>query len=347
MTDPIDSYVASLRRELRGVPDAGDIVSELEDHLREAADALVLGGSPSHLAAREAVQRFGRPGLVARSIRAARLQPSHRDPAPVRRWVFGLTECLLILAALSATAALYLHWLPCGGDAITPTRIQDACLTRMDTSWAFPFAPEAGERGLVTDAFRLAALLLLTLGWSALTFGQPWRPLVRLVVALPILPLLTMAADTAWLMADPAAEPHWWTEAAATAMDLFALAAFGAGVILAAPLHERTDRHGQPVPIRAAISYGSFRWRVALLLCAVSATSRLRAYFEYFTFAGFSDLNWDTPPGTGYLIAGSIAVCALSSLLLGLFARRPQPLDESVEPSRPEAPALVIPEGAR
>lgn len=340
MTDPIDSYVASLRRELRGVPDAGDIVSELEDHLREAAEALTATGCAPQVAARESVQRFGRPALVARSVRAAHHHPSDRDPTPARRWVFGVTEGLLILAAVAATAAIYLHWSPCGGDAITPDEIQSACLARMDAAWAFPFAPEAAERSLATDGLRLGALLLLTLAWSLVSLCQPWRPLVRLVVALPVLPLLVMAADTAWLITHPAAESHRWARDAPVVMDLCAVAAFVAIVMLAAPLHHHGDRPGHPLPAKASISYGSFRWRAALLLLGVSAASQLRSYLEFFAVVGFSDLNWDTPPGTGYFTAASIAACAIGSLLAGRFARRPQPLGDDAEPSYRGSPTL-------
>ena len=346
MKDPIDKYVATLRHELAGVPSSEDVLSEMEDHLRETSDALLATGCPPQLANREAVQRFGRPGLVARSVRAAHRRPSDRDPAPARRWVFTLTESLLVLASLSALAAIYLHWLPCGGDAITAGRIANACLSRMDTAWAFPFAPEAGERGLVTDILRLTALLSLALGWSALTFGQPWRPLVRLTVALPIVPLLAMAADTAWLMIHPAAEPHWWAYAAASAMDLTAAAAFFALLMLAAPLDVRVGLGPRSSSHAASISYGSFRWRAALLLVGVSATSYLRTTPESIVLF-FSDLNWDTPPGTGYLTAGSIAVCAIGSLFAGRFARRPQAFEESTAPANPDVSGWAISGGAR
>lgn len=341
MSDPIDDYLASLRHELRGVPDADDIVSEMEDHLREAADVAASTGSPTQLAARVAVQRFGRPGQVARSVGAAQLQPSDRDPAPVRPWVFGLTEGLLILAALSAATAIHLHWLPCGGDATAPMRIHDACLARMDTGWAFPFAPEASERSPATDGFRLAGLLLLALAWSVFSLCHPWRRRVRWVIALPALPLLAMAADTAWLMTAPAAESQWWAENAPAALDLFTLASIATIVLAAAPLGERVaaaDRAAGPPPI----SYGSFRWRGVLLLMAVSAPSFLRAAVEYFTMAGFSEPNWDTPPGTGYLTAISIAAFAIGSLLTGRFARPPEVFGEDTDRSHPEAATPAI-----
>ena len=38
--DLIDSYLGELRRSLRTRPDVDDVVAEVQDHLREAADRL-------------------------------------------------------------------------------------------------------------------------------------------------------------------------------------------------------------------------------------------------------------------------------------------------------------------
>ena len=47
MNDPIDEYSAAVRSELAGVPGTDDLVAELEDHLRAAADKLMDGGRTS------------------------------------------------------------------------------------------------------------------------------------------------------------------------------------------------------------------------------------------------------------------------------------------------------------
>jgi hypothetical protein len=57
--DPIDAYLATLDRSLRGRPNRGRVLAETEDHLRESADALERSGMPAAAAAREAVSRMG------------------------------------------------------------------------------------------------------------------------------------------------------------------------------------------------------------------------------------------------------------------------------------------------
>lgn len=346
MTDPIDDYCRALRHELGTMPEAGDVVAEIEDHLRETTTMLVVAGTPDAEAARQAVDRCGRPGLVARSVRAIHQHPLDRDPAPVGRWVFGLAECLLLLAAIAAGAATQLHWQPCAGDAITPELIQDACLTQMDTSPAFPFIPEVAERSPAADGLRLAGLALMALAWTVVSILLPWRPRVRWAIALPVLPPLAMAADTLWLIADPTAQPQPWAEAASSMTELLAIPAFVVIVFLAAPL-DHADRTGAGRRPPASTSYGTFRWRAALLLLGVAATSQLRAVLEYAMIGSISGLNWDTPPGMGYLAAGCIALSAIASLLIGRFAPPPVALDGPAGTSRPERTALTVPGSAR
>lgn len=335
MNDPIDEYSAAVRSELAGVPGTDDLVAELEDHLRAAADKLMDGGRTSEDAAREAVDRFGSPALIGRRIRAEHGRPRAHDPAPGRRWPFTVAEILLIGAAVAAAIAIHAHWLPCGGDAITQDEISDACLTRMDTGWAFPFAPEAGERGLLADSSRLVALLMIALAWLSFAIGQLWRPRTRLLVALPVVPILAAAAHTAWLITHPSAEPQWWTGTFSFGLlvDALAMAAFVA-IINAPPygrLHETDQVRLKPV----TATYGTYRWRVALLLVAVSAPGFTRIFLEFSIMISISDLNWDTPPHTGYITAAFIGLPALASAFLGLTAwlrsRRGRPVP--AEPS--------------
>lgn len=320
MSDAIARYRAAIRAELAGVPGADDTVAELEDHLREATDALIARGRPPAVAAQESVERLGSPALIGRRIRAEHGRPRPHDPAPGHRWPFTVAEILLILAAVSAVAATYVHWLPCGGDAITPRAISDACLTRMDAAWAFPFAPEAGERDPLADGFRLVGLLLMALAWLVFTVGQPWRPLNRLVIALPIVPLLAMAADTASLMADPSAEPQWWAQTPILWV-VDGLAIFAMVAVIDAPPYGRPDRVERAIQPTASMTYDVFGWRVALLLLAVSAPGFSRFTLDFSIMVGISELDWDTPPGTGYLTAALLGAPALASAVLGIGDR--------------------------
>jgi hypothetical protein len=57
--DPIDAYLATLERRVRGRPDRDRLLAETEDHLRESAGDLESSGMSPAAAAREAVRRMG------------------------------------------------------------------------------------------------------------------------------------------------------------------------------------------------------------------------------------------------------------------------------------------------
>ncbi|HEX5558600.1 MAG TPA: permease prefix domain 1-containing protein [Gaiellales bacterium] len=59
--DPIDAYLATLERRVRGRPDRDRLLTETEDHLRESAGDLESSGMSPAAAAREAVRRMGAP----------------------------------------------------------------------------------------------------------------------------------------------------------------------------------------------------------------------------------------------------------------------------------------------
>lgn len=62
----ISAYLRELGYSVARLPDAGDLIAEAEDHLREAADRLVGDGRSASEAEAEAVARFGSAALVAK-----------------------------------------------------------------------------------------------------------------------------------------------------------------------------------------------------------------------------------------------------------------------------------------
>ena len=63
----IADYVAALAHELRRRSDREEILAETEDHLWLATDQLAASGLDPYAAERAAVERFGRPELLART----------------------------------------------------------------------------------------------------------------------------------------------------------------------------------------------------------------------------------------------------------------------------------------
>jgi hypothetical protein len=65
--DPIEAYLATLDRSLRGRPNRDRVLAETEDHLRESADHLQRSGMAPNAAAREAVTRIGEAEPLGRA----------------------------------------------------------------------------------------------------------------------------------------------------------------------------------------------------------------------------------------------------------------------------------------
>ena len=73
--DPVEAYLDQLLTHLRGsAHDVRRILSETEEHLRDATSELVAAGASEEEAQRRAVERFGHPRTVARRF-SARLAP--------------------------------------------------------------------------------------------------------------------------------------------------------------------------------------------------------------------------------------------------------------------------------
>jgi hypothetical protein len=54
----------------------------------------------------------------------------------------------------------------------------------------------------------------------------------------------------------------------------------------------------------------------------------------------FSERDWDTPPGTGYLTVGVITICAILTVIMTLLAPRRGAEDKS--PSDRESGSLTL-----
>jgi uncharacterized membrane protein len=73
--DPIERYLDRLLSELRGsTPEVRRILSEAEEHLRDATSELAAAGASEEEARRQAIKRFGDPREVARRF-STRLTP--------------------------------------------------------------------------------------------------------------------------------------------------------------------------------------------------------------------------------------------------------------------------------
>ena len=93
--DPIDTYLDELFARLRGSPtEVRRILSETEQHLREAAAETEARGVDPIAAQREAVERFGRPRDVAGEFRRS------KGFLPTVPTLAGLLESLAFLAMI-------------------------------------------------------------------------------------------------------------------------------------------------------------------------------------------------------------------------------------------------------
>src|SRR5436190_11734868 len=96
---PIDEYLDQLLCELQGhAPDVRRVLTEAEQHLRDAADDGVAGGLSAEEAERQAVERFGPARTVAH--RFAATAPLH----PRRATLTQLVMAMLLLGSIGMIA---------------------------------------------------------------------------------------------------------------------------------------------------------------------------------------------------------------------------------------------------
>jgi hypothetical protein len=213
-----------------------------------------------------------------------------------QRWPWLLTSVLLLAAAALAAWSTYLDWLPCRGSMLRGSIIQNyaynydggefsaACLRRMD-----------GEPG-PWRSVKVAAMALAGVAWLALVLGLRWRLRTKAVAALPGLVTLAVAGAGAI--------------GAGRGLDDSPLVRLIVTIELLAVVAVVAISAWQP-EVR-----GRGVLRLAVVLWGTTAFGVVHVIVEYMIMINFSDANWDTPPGTGYL---TVAVITLSAILTAIM----------------------------
>lgn len=237
-----------------------------------------------------------------------------------------VTELLLIAASGMVVWITYLGWVPCAGSMLEGTQFDpspyewtftEACHAAMDHGDGFPVSGWL-ESPLQQTVNGLNAIALLLLGVAWLTLVRSCRPrggVWLLLASLPGLLNLWAAGVAAFAVVWPPAE---FPAAASLAMLLLDIAGVVGVIVLLA------GSEIWPSPLRAI--------RVVLLALAATAGSFGHMLVDYAFMLDFSEANWDSPPGSGYLNAFSIALFAILSMILGALDRlrraRPERLVE-------------------
>lgn len=245
------------------------------------------------------------------------------------RQTFPITELLLLAASGVAVWVTQLGWVPCAGTMLEGTpfdatphdwNFTAACQAAMDHGDGFPISGWlASPLQQTVNGLNAVALLLLGLAWLFLVHRCQVRGRVRLVLAaLPGLLNLWLAAVAAAAFLWPPAEVPVAAALAILLMDI-------AGVVGALALFA-----DGATPLGAGSGV-----RVILLTLAVTAPSLGHILTDSMIMGTFSNANWDSPPGTGYLTAFSIALCSVLSVIVGAVGRR-----------RRRRPARLVPRSA-
>jgi hypothetical protein len=227
-----------------------------------------------------------------------------------------------MLAAAAATAwSTYLYWLPCRGTMLEGTLIHptvgdgrsyeeyekldpavkamlSACNRRMDG--------DTSEQAPWTSELLIFAMALAGLAWLTLVLGLRWQLRTKAVAALPGLATSVMALAVAATISDgERGEDHPLLTMLPVAVEWSALLALA--MIWVWQPEVRTRRRFL---------------RLALALWGTTAFGIFHQMLVYMIMVGFSERDWDEPPGTGYLTVAAITISAILIVIMTL--RMPQ-----------------------
>jgi hypothetical protein len=234
-----------------------------------------------------------------------------------QRWPWLLAAGLMLTSAVAAAWSTYLYWLPCRGSMLEGTLIQPssgdgrtyeeferldpavkaamrACEARMD-------GDISGQAPWTSEMFVLA-MALAGLAWLTLVVGLRWQLRTRAVAALPGLATVGMALAVAVTIGDAErGEDNPLLTMLPVALEWSALLALA--MIWVWQPEVRTRRRFL---------------RVVVALWGTTAFGIFHQMLEYMIMIGFSERDWDDPPGTGYLTVATITISAILLVIMTL-----------------------------
>ncbi len=223
----------------------------------------------------------------------------------------------MLASAVAAAWSTYLYWLPCRGTMLEGTLLQpfsgdgrtyeeyenldpavkasmDACLRRMDG--------DISGQAPWTSELLILAMALVGLAWLTLVFCVRWQLRTKAVAALPGLATVVMALAVAVTIGDAeGGEDNPLLRMMLVAVEWSALLALA--VIWVWQPKERTRRRFL---------------RVAVAVWGTTAFGIFHQMLAYMIMVGFSERDWDEPPGTGYLTVATIAISAVVLVIMTL-----------------------------
>jgi hypothetical protein len=248
-----------------------------------------------------------------------------------QRWPWLLAAGLMLVSAVAAAWSTYLYWLPCRGTMLEGTLLQpfsgdgrtyeeyekldpavkasmDACLRRMDG--------DISGQAPWTSELLILAMALAGVAWLTLVIGLRWRLRTKAVAALPGLGTVALALAVAMTIGDAEqGEDGSLLRMLLVGVGWSALVALA--VIWAWQPEVRTRRRFL---------------RLAVAVWGTTAFGIFHQMLAYMIMVGFSERDWDEPPGTGYLTVAAIAISAILIVIMTL--RMPPRADGDPQPSQ-------------
>ena len=234
----------------------------------------------------------------------------------------------MLVAAAATGRSTYLYWLPCRGSMLEGTLLQpfsgdgrtyeeyekldpavkaamQACEARMDG--------DISGQAPWTSELLMLAMALAGLAWLTLVLGLRWRLRTKAVAALPGLGTVALALAMAVTIGDAErGEDRSLLTMLPVAVEWSALVALA--VVWAWQPEVRTRRRFL---------------RLALAVWGTTAFGIFHQMLAYMIMVGFSERDWDEPPGTGYL---TVAAIAISAILIVIMTLRMPPRAAEADP---------------